>query len=109
VARQVININIPKVMVTLFWNPWGVHMSKALLSESFNADYFVRHILQPIHSLQIVAVAHKQKKKSILQMDDGRIHKATVAKAQLSQMAIHFAPHPPDSPDLSASDFLLFG
>jgi hypothetical protein len=38
VARQLNKINTPKVMVTLFWNPWGRHVSKALLSESFNAE-----------------------------------------------------------------------
>jgi hypothetical protein len=77
-----------------FWNAWGVHVSNSLLSESFNADYFVRHILQPIHSLQIVAVAHKQKKKFILHLDNSPIYRADVAKAKLSQMPIHLTPHP---------------
>jgi hypothetical protein len=80
--------------MALFWNPWGVHVSNALMSESFNADDFVRHILQPIHSLQIVAVAHKQKKKFILHMDNSPIHKTKAARAKLSQMPIHLAPHP---------------
>jgi histone-lysine N-methyltransferase SETMAR len=96
-------------MATLFWNPWGVHLSKALLSEFFNADDFVRHILQPIHSLQIMAVAHKEKKKFILHMDNSAIRKAKVAKARLSQLPIHVAPHPPYSPDLAPSDFCPFG
>jgi transposase len=109
VARQLININTPKVMMALFWNPRGAQVSNALLNESFNADYFVRHILQSIHSLQIVAVAHKQQKEFILHLDNSSIHKARVAKPKLSQMPIHSAPHPPYSPDLAPSDFFLFG
>jgi histone-lysine N-methyltransferase SETMAR len=108
VARHVININTPKVMVTLFCNPWRVHVSNALLSKSFNADYIVRHILQPIHSFQIVAVAHKQKKQFILHMDNSPTHRAKVAKAKASRMPIHLALHPPYSPDLALSDFFLF-
>jgi hypothetical protein len=56
-----------------------------------------------------VAVAHKQKKKLILHLDNSPIHTAKVAKAKLSQMPVHFAPHPPYSPDLAPSDFFLFG
>jgi hypothetical protein len=107
VARQL--INVPKVMVTLFWNPWGIHVSNALLSESFNADSFVRHLLQPIHSLQIVAVAHKQQKKFIFQMANAPIHQAKVAKAKLSQMPIHLDSHPSYSPDPAPSYFFLLG
>jgi hypothetical protein len=109
VARQIININTPKVMVTLFWNPWGVYVSNAVLSESCNADDFVRHMLQPIHSLQIVAVAYKEEKKFILHIDNSPIHKAKVAKAKLSQIRIHLAPHPPYSSNLAPSGFCLFG
>jgi hypothetical protein len=92
VARQV--INTPKIMATLFWNPWGVHASNAVLSESFTADCFVRLMFQPIHSLQIMAVAHTQKKKFILHLDNSPIDRAQVAKAKLSQMPIQLAPHP---------------
>jgi histone-lysine N-methyltransferase SETMAR len=106
VARQV--FNTPKVMMTLFWNPWGVHVRNALLSESFNGDYFVRHSLQPIHSLQIVAVAHKEKKRCILHIDNSPIRKAKLLKAKSSQMPIHLAPHPPYSPDHAPADFFLF-
>jgi hypothetical protein len=56
-----------------------------------------------------VAVAHKQKKKFILHMDNSPMHKAKVVKAKLSQMPIHLAPHPPYSPHLASSDFFLFG
>jgi transposase len=102
-------INTPKVMITLFWNTSGLQVSNFLEGESFNAEYFVRNILNPIHSLPIVAVAHKQRKRFILHMDNSPIHKAKATKAKLAQMPVHLAPHPPYSPDLAPSDFFLFG
>jgi hypothetical protein len=50
-----------------------------------------------------------QQKKFVFHMENSPIQKATVAKAKLSHMPIHLAPHPPDSPDLVPSDFFLFG
>jgi hypothetical protein len=77
-------INTPKVMITLFWNTFELHVSNFLEGESFNAKYLVRNILNPIHSLPIVDVAHKQRKRFILHMDNSPIHKAKVTRAKLS-------------------------
>jgi hypothetical protein len=55
-------INTPKVMITLFWNTSELQVSNFLKGESFNAKYLVRNILNPIQSLPIVDVAHKQRK-----------------------------------------------
>jgi transposase len=49
------------------------------------------------------------KEKDYHQHGNSPIHKAKVAKAKLSQRRIHLALHPPYSPDLTLSDFLLFG
>jgi transposase len=42
-------------------------------------------------------------------MDNLPIHKSKVTRAKLSQMPVRLAPHPPYSPDLTPSDFFLFG
>jgi hypothetical protein len=42
-------------------------------------------------------------------MDKSLIQEAKVVKAELSQMPIHLASHPPYSPDPVPSDFFLFG
>jgi hypothetical protein len=55
-------ISTPKVIITLFWNTSGLHVSDFLVGESFNAQYFVRNILHRIHLLPIVSIAHTQKK-----------------------------------------------
>jgi transposase len=102
-------ISTPKVMITLFWNTSGLHVSDFLAGESFNAEYFVRDIMHRIHLLPIVSIAHEQTKRFVLHMDNAPIHHSKVPKAKLSQMPVHLAPHPPYSPDLAPSDFLLFG
>jgi hypothetical protein len=43
-------IKTPKVMITLFWNTSGFHISNFLAGESFNADDFVWNVLYLIHS-----------------------------------------------------------
>jgi hypothetical protein len=107
VTRRLINTS--KVMITLFWNTFGLQISNFLEGESFNAEYFVRNILNPVHSLPIVGVAHKQRKRFIFHMDNSPIHKGKVTRAKLSQMTVYLAPHPPYSPDLAPLEFFLFG
>jgi hypothetical protein len=62
-----------------------------------------------MYSLQSVGVAQRQRRKFILDLDNSPIHTAKVAKARVSQMPIHLAPHATYSPDLAPSDFFLFG
>jgi hypothetical protein len=56
-------INTPKVMIISSWNISEVKVIKAIVDESFNADYSVQHILRLISVLQIVTMAHKPKKR----------------------------------------------
>jgi hypothetical protein len=55
-------ISRPKVMITLFWNTSGLHVSNFLAGESLKAEYFVRNNMHRIHLLPIVSIAHKQTK-----------------------------------------------
>jgi hypothetical protein len=44
VAKQL--INIPKVMITIFWTPFGIHVLAALPERtSFDAEYFIDYVL----------------------------------------------------------------
>jgi hypothetical protein len=70
----------PKVMMTLFWTTSGLQVSNFVEGEPFHAEYFVRDMLNPIHSLPIVGVAHKQRKWCILHMDNSPIRNATVTE-----------------------------
>jgi hypothetical protein len=59
VARRL--INIPKALITMFWNPAGLHVSDFLAGESLNGDYLVRNVFAPVHLLPIAAAAQKEK------------------------------------------------
>jgi transposase len=94
-------------MITLFWNPAGLHVSEFLTCESFDCDHFVRNVLSPLRVLPMAAAAHQQN-RFILYMDHSPIHKSTLVWKTPSQMSVHLAPHPLYSPDVTPSDFLLF-
>jgi hypothetical protein len=102
-------ISTPKVMITLSLNTSGLHVRNLCAGESFNADCFVKNIMDRIHRLPIVSIAHKQQKGFGLQMVNAPIHYSKVTRAKLSQMPVYFAPHPHYSPDRPPSDFFLFG
>jgi hypothetical protein len=49
-------------MVTVFWNPTGLHVFDCLLEDkSFNAAYFIDHILSKIEKLPDVRAAASEK------------------------------------------------
>jgi hypothetical protein len=92
-----------KVMITLFWNPIGLHGRDFLSSEWFCGD-LTRNVLTLIHFLLIVAAGHKQRHiySAHGQLLDIQIKSCPV---KLSQMSVHMAPRPPYSPDLAPSTF----
>jgi histone-lysine N-methyltransferase SETMAR len=108
VARRL--INTPKVMVTIFWNMFGIHVLAALPEKtSFDAGYFVVSVLTPIADLPIMYTAASQKQKLVSHMDNSPIDKSKVASQKIASMRVKLAPHPPYSQDLAPSDFFLFG
>jgi histone-lysine N-methyltransferase SETMAR len=104
VARQL--INTPKVMVTIFWNSFGIHVLAELSEKtSFDAGYFVDYVLTRIEELPIMHTAVSQKEKLIIHTDNSLIHKSRAAIQKIKSMPVKLAPHPPYSPDLAPSDF----
>jgi histone-lysine N-methyltransferase SETMAR len=107
VARQL--INTPKVMVTIFWNPFGIHILAALLEKtSFDAEYFVDHVLTSIEELPVMHTAVSQKQKLVIHMDNSPIHKSKAVIQRIASMWVKLAHNPSYSPDLAPSDFFLF-
>jgi hypothetical protein len=108
VARQL--INTPKVMVTIFWNPFRIHVLGALSEKtSFDAGYFVDYILTAIEDLPIMHTAGSHKQKLFIQMNNSPIHKLKAAIQKIAPVRVKLALHPPYSPDLAPLDFFLFG
>jgi hypothetical protein len=52
IAKQL--INTPKVMITIFWNPFVIHVLAALAEKlSFDTEYFIDYALTPIEQIPI--------------------------------------------------------
>jgi histone-lysine N-methyltransferase SETMAR len=108
VAKQL--INTPKVMVTIFWNPFGIHVLAALPEKtSFDAGYFVDYVLTPIEELSVMYKTASQKQKLVIHMDNSPIHKSKAAIQKIASMWVKIAPHPLYSQNMAPSDFFLFG
>jgi hypothetical protein len=108
VARRL--INTPKVMVTVFWNPTGIHILHCLPEDRlFNTAYFIDHVLSKIKKLLDVRAAASEKEKFILHMNDSLVHRSKAGMERVEAISLEFAPHPPYSTNLAPSDFFLFG
>jgi transposase len=61
VAKQL--INTPQIMITPFWNPFGIQVLAALPEKtSFDAEYFIDYVLTPIEELPAMRAAVTQSK-----------------------------------------------
>jgi hypothetical protein len=69
----------------------------------------VQHILWSTYFLQIVRIAHRQKKLCFLHLNKPPVHKAKAAKPKLYQIPVSWASYRLYSPDLVPWDFFLFG
>jgi hypothetical protein len=108
VAKQLINTS--KTMITIFWNPFGIQVLAVLPEKtSFDAEYFINYVLIPIEELPAMRAAVTQKQTFVIHMDNSPIHKSKAPIQRIASLRLKIATHPPYSPDLAQSDFLLFG
>jgi hypothetical protein len=92
-------------MLTIAWNPNGFHLIDAMpKGEKHNARFHIINITTFICQRLIPA----GKRKLIIHPDNSRCHTAKVVLDCVSQRKVRFAPHPPDSPDISPSDVFFF-
>jgi transposase len=108
VARPL--ISTPKLMVTIFWNVWGIHVIDYVPSgESFNSSRFIEQILPTIAGLPARHAAVRQRKAFVLHLENSPMHTSRAVLETMASIPVQLAPHPPYSPDLAPSDFFLFG
>jgi hypothetical protein len=106
VAKQL--INTPKSMVTMFWNTFGIHVLTALPEKtSFDGGYFIDNVLKPCQEFPVMQAAATKKQTLIVHMDDSPIDKSKADIQKIASMRVKIAPHPPYSPHLVPSDFLI--
>jgi hypothetical protein len=97
-------------MVIIFWNPTCLHVFDCLPEDkSFDAAYFIDHILSKTEKLPDVRAAASEKQKFILHMDNSPIHHSKAVMERIEAIPLEFVSHPPYSPDFIPSDFFLFG
>jgi hypothetical protein len=69
VARQL--INTPKVMVAIFWNPFGIYVVAALPEKTLvDVGYFIDYVLTAIAELPVMHTAVNQKQNLIIHIDN---------------------------------------
>jgi hypothetical protein len=96
-------------MVTVFWNPTGIHILHCLPEDRlFNAAYFIDHVLSKIEKLLDVRAAASEKQNFILHMDNSLVHRSKAGMERVEAISLEFAPHPLYSTNLAPSDFFLF-
>ena len=98
-----------KVMVTLWWSAAGViHYSfldrgKTITAASYSRDLAICH-----KKLKEKYPALVNRKGPILLHDNAKPHVGKITQKKLSDLGIEVLPHPPNSPDLSPTDYHMF-
>jgi hypothetical protein len=101
--------SIKKFMLTIVWNPCGFHLVKVLeKGRKFNAGYYIAEILEPLSQWRSIEAAGNEQ-KLLMYADNVRPHIAKLSTQYFNENRMKSAPHPPCSPDLTPSDFDLFG
>jgi transposase InsO family protein len=94
------------MMVTIVWNPHGFHLVDGLpKGQKFNASYYIDNILQSL----LEGRSTGPDSGLIIHADNARPHTAQRTLKFCRENRLEIAPHPPYSPNLALSDFLLFG
>jgi histone-lysine N-methyltransferase SETMAR len=93
-------------MVTIPWNPLGCPLIVALpKGRTFNAEYYRDNIAAALTQFQPADVG----RKFVVIADNAKAHTAQKCRTVCEENGLRLVPHPPYSPDLAPSDFLLFG
>jgi putative heme iron utilization protein len=92
VAKQL--INTPKILITVFWNTFGIQILAALPEKtSFDAECFIDHVLTPIEELPAMHAAVTQKQILVIHMDNSPIDKSKAAIQKIASLRLKIARH----------------
>jgi hypothetical protein len=96
-----------KVIITIVWNPGGLHLIKLLPKGlKFNASYDVTQILDPFSVWRGTQIG-RTNRKLIAHADNARPHTAKVVLDFMERSVMKKVPHSPHSPNLARSDFFF--
>ena len=101
---------ISKILLAIFWGTFGIASIHVLRKgETMNSNIFINNVLKPIEKYHCFIQAKNEKQRFYIHFDNCPSHKAKCVSEYLAQKKFSIAPHPAYSPDLSPSDFYLFG
>jgi transposase len=93
-------------MATIVWNPQSFHLINVLpKGQKFNANYYIDRILQSLLENRPTGPGPSL----IIHADNARPHTARQILKICQENRLGITPHPSYSPDLTLSDFFLFG
>jgi hypothetical protein len=96
-------------MLAIVWNPRGFHLIKVLdKGRKSNAGYYIAEILEPSSQSRSIETAGNER-KLMVHADNAHPHITKLSTQYFNENQMKSAPHPPYSPDLTPSDFYLFG
>jgi hypothetical protein len=88
----------PKTMLTIVWNPHGLHLISLLpKGQKWTSQYYIDHILLEICALPDA----RDRRKLVVHADNAKPHVAKRVKQYLEDNNMKSTPHPPYSPDCS--------
>jgi hypothetical protein len=97
-------------MLSVLWNPDGFHVVTVLPARhSFTPPWFIDQTLQPLIDKFIQNGRHPGQRKLVIHVDSASPHNARMTQNFFEQSPLKMLLHPPYSPDISPSDFYLFG
>lgn len=99
-----------KVMVTIIWGISGFLVLDMLPeNESFDSSYFIEHIMTHFKQSHLIQSLKKFHIRVYLHLDNSRVHNSKYSHKRIKSAVIFRALQPAYSPDISLSDYFLFG
>jgi len=106
-ARPIIN---DKTLISVFWNFVGFnHIIDITPDQTYTSEFCTSKIIQSLDAALRSSRPQLWLAGTCLHWDNARPHVASNTREDLISRRVHILPHPPYSPDLSPSDFFLFG
>ena len=99
-----------KSMLTVFFSTRGFLLINLMpQGQKFNSKYMCNTILSNLKTNYEVVRKNAKSKGTYLHMDNAKPHNSQMTKAFIQNLGMNRLPHPAYSPDISPSDFWLFG
>jgi hypothetical protein len=95
-------------MLTVMWNPYGLHVIDRLLAGAkINSIYDTTNSLQSLHQGFFSHGRNPHAKRLIAHFDKWAVHRSMTAESFMKTRDMVSMPHSPYSPDLAPNDFYL--